>query len=103
MADLRHLERTLAENVMWNKARINFLAKFTIAVLQAKSVSLVQISSVLPGRAKAESHYKRCQRFLRFFDLPFAEVARLVIKLLGILPPFVISVDRTTIHVENNC
>lgn len=95
MADMRLLERTLGENVTWNKARINFLAKFIVALVQVKTVSLVQISSVMPGRAKHDSHYKRCQRFLRFFDLPFAEVARLVIKLLGIPQPFVISIDRT--------
>jgi Transposase DDE domain len=95
MADMRRLERTLGENVTWNKARINFLAKFTVALVQVKTVSLVQISSVMPGRAKPDSHYKRCQRFLRFFDLPFAEVAHLVIKLLGIQLPFVISIDRT--------
>jgi hypothetical protein len=95
MADIRHLERTLAENVTWNKARINFLAKFTLALVQVKTISLVQISSVMSGRAKQDSHYKRCQRFLRFFDLPFAEIAFLVIKLLGIPQPFVLSIDRT--------
>jgi hypothetical protein len=95
MADMRRLERTLAENVTWNKARINFLAKFIIALVQVKTVSLVQISSVMQGRAKQDSHYKRCQRFLRFFDLPFAEIARLVITLLGIRQPFIISIDRT--------
>jgi hypothetical protein len=95
MADMRLLERTLGENVTWNKARINFLAKFIIALVQVKTISLVQISSMVSGRAKADSHYKRCQRFLRFFDLPFAEVAHLVIKLLGITAPFVISIDRT--------
>jgi len=95
MADIRCLERTLAENVTWNKARINFLAKFVVALVQVKTVSLVQISAVMSGRAKQDSHYKRCQRFLRFFDVPFAEVAHLVIKLLGISGPFVLSIDRT--------
>lgn len=95
MADLRHLERTLAENVTWNKARINFLAKFTLALVQVKTISLVQISAVMCGRATQDSHYKRCQRFLRFFDLPLAEMAKLVLKLLGIPTPFVLSIDRT--------
>jgi hypothetical protein len=95
MADIRRLERTLGENVTWNKARINFLAKFTAALIQVKTVSLVQISAVMSGRAKSDSHYKRCQRFLRFFDLPFAGVAFLVIKLLGIAPPLIVSIDRT--------
>jgi len=95
MADIRPLERTLAENVTWNKARCNFLAKFTVALIQVKTISLMQISSVMSGRATPDSHYKRCQRFLRFFDLPFAELARLVIKLLNIQPPFIISIDRS--------
>lgn len=99
MADIRRLERTLSETVTWNKARINFLAKFIIAVIQVKTVSLVQISSVMPGRATQDSHYKRCQRFLRFFDLPFAEIAFLVLKLLGIKGLFILSVDRTDWYV----
>ncbi len=95
MADIRRLERTLSENITWNKARRNFLAKFTVALIQVKTISLVQISSVMSGRAKQDSHYKRCQRFLRFFDLPFTEIARLVITLLGIPKPFIIAIDRT--------
>ena len=95
MAEASPLQQTLAENVTWNKARINFVAQFIRALVQVKTVSLVQISSVMSGRATQDSHYKRCQRFLRFFDLPFAELAVVVIKLLGVQPPFVISVDRT--------
>lgn len=95
MADIRCLERVLAENVTWNKARRNFLAQFMIALIQVKTVSPVQISSVMGGRATPDSHYKRCQRFLRYFDLPFAEIACLVVKLLGVKRPFVIAIDRT--------
>ncbi|HYE65528.1 MAG TPA: hypothetical protein VD966_08095 [Pyrinomonadaceae bacterium] len=95
MADIRLLERTLAENVAWNKARRNFLAKFVFALIQVKTISLVQISAVRPGRATQDSRYKPDQRFLSFFDLPFAEIARLVVKLLGIPQPFIISIDRT--------
>lgn len=95
MADIRPLERTLAENVTWNKARINFLAKFLVALVQVKTINLVEVSSVMSGRAQQASHYKRIQRFLRFFHLPFAELARFVIALIGLQPPFVITIDRT--------
>ena len=95
MANTLLLEQTLSENVTWNKARINFLVKFIVALIQVKTVSLWQISAVMSGRAKEDSHYKRCQRFLRFFDLPFAEVAALVLKLLRIKGPFVLAIDRT--------
>ena len=39
MADIRLLERTLAETLPLNKARGNFLAKFLVAVLQVKTVN----------------------------------------------------------------
>lgn len=64
MADIRLLERTLMQNVAWNKARINFLVRFLVAVVQVKTVNLSQVASVFAGRAKKESHYKRAQRFL---------------------------------------
>lgn len=95
MADIRPLERTLAENVTWNKARINFMAKFMVALVQVKTVNLVQVSAVMSGRAKADSHYKRCQRFLRYFTVPAADIAWLVLKVLGLRGPFILSVDRT--------
>jgi hypothetical protein len=34
MADIRLLERTLAGNVAWNRARTNFVARFVIARIQ---------------------------------------------------------------------
>lgn len=95
MADIRLLERTLRDNVAWNRARINFLAKFIIALIEVRSVNLAEIAQVFMGRAKRESHYKRAQRFLRFFELPYAQVARFVVRLLGVSAPWVITLDRT--------
>ena len=95
MADIRLLERTLAQNVAWNKARINFVAKFLVALIQVKSVNLAQIASVFAGRAAAQSHYKRIQRFLRAFELPYAGVAAFVLRLLGLPPPWALTLDRT--------
>lgn len=70
MADIRLLERTLRDNVAWNKARINFLTRFIIALIEVRSVNLSEIAQVFMGRAKRESHYKRVQRFFRFFEMP---------------------------------
>ena len=51
MANIRPLERTLMLNVAWNKARINFLAKFLIALIQVRTVNLAEIASAFswPG------------------------------------------------------
>jgi hypothetical protein len=95
MADLRLLERTLAQNVAWNRARLNFLARFLVAVVQVKTVNLAQVASVFGGRARPASHYKRIQRFLRHFALPYAQVARLVARLVGVPAPWVVTIDRT--------
>jgi hypothetical protein len=95
MADIRLLERTLQENVAWNKARINFLARFIIALIEVRSVNLSEIANVFLGRAIRDSHYKRVQGFLRFFEMPYAQVARFVVRLLGVPAPWVITMDRT--------
>lgn len=95
MADIRLLERTLASNVAWNKARINFVAKFLVALIQVRSVNLAQVASVFAGGALKESHYKRIQRFLRHFELPYAAVAAFVLRLLGVPAPWALTLDRT--------
>lgn len=95
MADIRLLERTLAQNVTWNRARINFVAKFLVALIQVRSVNLAEVASVFAGGALKESHYKRIQRFLRHFELPYAAVAAFVLKLLGVPRPWALTIDRT--------
>jgi hypothetical protein len=65
MTDNSLLERTLSNNLSWNKARIKFLAAFLIALTQTRSVNLVRISVVFGGHAAPASSYKRIQRFLR--------------------------------------
>lgn len=95
MADIRLLERTLQQNVAWNRARINFVAKFLVALIQVRSVNLAEVASVFAGGALKESHYKRMQRFLRSFELPYAAVAAFVLKLLGVPRPWALTLDRT--------
>ena len=95
MAHIRLLERTLANNVAWNKARINFLAKFIIALIQVKTVNLIQVANAFSGPAQPASSYKRMQRFLRLFEISYAEVAFFVVKLVGLSAPWIITLDRT--------
>ncbi len=95
MTDGSLLERTLAANLPWNKARIKFLAAFLIALTQTRSVNLMRVAAVFGGRAVPASSYKRIQRFLRDFDLPFTDLAHLLIRLMKLTPPFVLVIDRT--------
>lgn len=95
MADIRLLERTLAATVPLNKARRNFLAKFVVALIQVKTVNLSEVAAAFSGRALPASSYKRIQRFLRRFELPYAALALALLRHCGVPPPFVVTLDRT--------
>lgn len=99
MAEMRLLQRTLAENVAWNKARINLVARLLIALITVKTVNLAQLASVLNAEALVDSNYKRLQRFFRYFQVSDVELARLLLALSGVEAPFVITLDRTEWHV----
>ncbi len=95
------LRNALRPHLDWHSARVTFLALFLIAVYRVKTVNLAQIATAFPGRAKAESNYKRLQRFFRAFELDYDTMARLVVKVMDIPEPWVLSVDRTTWEIGN--
>jgi hypothetical protein len=94
-ASIEGIEETLAQSIDCNRARVKFLARFLIALFTVKSVCLTQIASVFPGEAQVGSHYKRLQRFLRGFEMDFATLARLLVRLSGAAAPFELALDRT--------
>lgn len=95
MADVRSLERTLGETLLWNKARINFLAKFLVALIQVRTVNLAEIANSFAGKAKADSHYKRIQRFIHYFEFSYSSIAIFIVKLMNESAPWILTLDRT--------
>jgi hypothetical protein len=95
MTDIRSLEQTLLENLPWNKARIKFVTRFLLALYAVQTVNLSIKATAFSGRVQEESNYKRLQRFLREFELPYAELAAFVVKLLGVPGLYVLTLDRT--------
>jgi hypothetical protein len=95
MTDIRSLEQTLLENLPWNRARIKFVARFLLALYTVQTVNLAMLATAFSGSATEESNYKRLQRFLRSFTMPYAEVAAFVVRLLGIPGPYTLALDRT--------
>ena len=95
MTDLRSLERTLSDNLPWNKARIKFVTRFLCALYSQRTVNLARLATAFSGPASEAAHYKRLQRFLHSFEIPYAQVARCVIKLLGAAGPYTLALDRT--------
>jgi hypothetical protein len=95
MKDIRPLEQTLSETLLWHKARIKFVAAFLLALVAVKNVNLVEIATAFSGKAKQDSNYKRSQRFFRLFEVPYADIAEFVVNLLGIKAPWELMLDRT--------
>jgi Transposase DDE domain len=94
-SNIRSMEQTLLENLPWNKARIKFVTRFLLALYAVQTVNLSVLATAFSGHAKEESNYKRLQRFLREFELPYAQLAEFVVKLLGIPGPYTLALDRT--------
>ena len=95
MTDIRSLEQTLLENLPWNKARIKFVARFLLALYTVQTVNLSLLANAFSGSAQVESNYKRLQRFLRQFEMPYAELAEFVVRMLGVPGPYTLALDRT--------
>jgi hypothetical protein len=89
------LEQTLEQNLSWHKARIKFVAAFVIALLTVKNVNPAELACAFAGQARQDSHYKKLQRFFRFFEIPYAEIAHFLVKLLGTAGPWTLALDRT--------
>lgn len=95
MNDFYSLEQKLSANLTWHRARIKFLARLITALITARTVNLSQLANIFAGSAQPDSHYQRCRRFLKDFDLPFSEIARFIIQLLGVAGEWRLALDRT--------
>lgn len=91
-----HLANILKQNLNWNKARADFLANITIALIKVRTVCLTEIATAFSGKAKKESKYKRLQRFFRSFPMDFEAIARIVVRMLPLSKGlWTLSTDRT--------
>ena len=68
----------------WNKAGADLLSCFMIALLKVRSVNLTKIAVAMPGKAKADSKYKRLQRFFAKFNFSMDDIAKLIVRFLPI-------------------
>ncbi|EGV31953.1 transposase IS4 family protein [Thiorhodococcus drewsii AZ1] len=92
---VRLLRTLLATHLDWHGSRLDFLARFILAVLQVRSVNLARLAPVLSSRAKPSSNYIRLQRFMRSFTMDQSDIARTVGDLLPAQQPWVLTLDRT--------
>ncbi|MGK7899135.1 MAG: IS4 family transposase [Xenococcus sp. (in: cyanobacteria)] len=95
MNNINLIRKTLKPHLKWHGARLSFLALFLVALFRVKTVNLSELSTGFMGKAKAESNYKRLQRFLREFEIDYYTLAKLVMEMMSIPEPWFLSVDRT--------
>lgn len=80
----------------WNKARIDLISSFLIALIMVRTVNLTEIASAMPGKAAQSSKYRRLKRFFEQFEICYRSIAVLIVKLLPISDePWDLSMDRT--------
>jgi len=77
-------------------ARINFMAKFVMAVIVVRGVTLSTVASALNPKVLPESNEKRIKRFFNEVELEGKSFATLILALLPVQGKWVLTLDRTT-------
>ena len=96
MMEVAMVQAVFMDVFSWNRARINFLSNFIVALLKVKTVNLVEIATAFSGRAKKDSKYRRIKRFFRSFQIDAFTTACLITQLLPIREAtWVLVMDRT--------
>jgi uncharacterized protein (UPF0216 family) len=88
----------LSGHLGWHRARLKFMARFTMALLQRRSADLWQIALALKADVQLKSNYRRIQRFLSEYEVDFTTLGRLLATLLPETAPHVVVLDRTEWH-----
>ncbi len=57
MTDIHSVERTLLDNLPWNKARLKFVARSLLTLYAMRTVNLSILATAFSGHAKDESNY----------------------------------------------
>jgi len=95
MFHIEELKKILKPSFNWHGARIDFLAKFIVALFTVRSVNLTKIAEAFSGKATVDSHYKRLQRFFKLFQLDFAQITFFVLKSFSNEENIILALDRT--------
>lgn len=92
---MHSITNVLSDHLGWHRARLKFMARFTVALLQRTTTDLWALAVALKGSVKNASNYRRIQRFLAEYDVDFAMLGRLLAYLVPESPPYEVVVDRT--------
>lgn len=89
------VQQILQEHLTWNKARINFAARFVIALIKLCSVNFTHLALSLNPGVEVGSNYRRLQRFFNGFAVDQLTLTRLLLALLPEQKRVILTMDRT--------
>jgi len=89
------LQELLQQHLPWHKARVNFTARFVIALFKMGCVNFTQLALVLNPSVGVASNYRRLQRFFNSFTVDTEAFTTLVLALLPQRESLVLTLDRT--------
>jgi len=95
MWQMHSITNVLSDHLGWHRARLKFMARFTVALLQRTTTDLWDLAVALKGNVKDASNHRRIQRFLSDYDVDFAMLGRLIAHLVPESPLYEVVVDRT--------
>jgi len=98
MNEITTLSGVFQHHLSWDKRRCDFAARYIIAALKVCTVNGIKIANALEGKSKKESKYRRVQRFFAEFSFRGEDIARMLLALMPIPPPYMLSLDRTEWH-----
>ncbi len=75
------LSTIIGEHFLVSNAIIKLMSEFVLALIKVRDVNLTSIALVICGRSKAESGYRKLQRFFANVEVCYVCLAKLIIKL----------------------
>lgn len=89
------LASTLSRHVPLSNSRRETLVVLVLGLVCGRTVNLSHIAGHFRGPAQLTSNYRRLQRFFQFVRLDEDWLARALVALLNLRPPFQLCLDRT--------
>ena len=88
------LKRYLEAQIAASEHRLDFIARFILALIQVKTVNLTQLGLALNGQVKSTSNYRSIQRFFEQFSFNKQVISQWLITQLP-QEPLILCLDRT--------
>jgi hypothetical protein len=85
----------LPRTIGLSKDRLQTLVVLIQGLINARTVNLTHLAGAFCGPAKLSSNYRRLQRFFQYVSLDEDWLAKALVALLGLTPPYRLCLDRT--------